>query len=308
MKVIDLLEYENIDDKYESLFTILIYGKTKEEFLNNFKKYQKKCGTIKNAFKKNIVCNRLYKFISYVEITLTDDKINNIFLVGDDIIVYPLKKKEIATLCEYNIKDYLFYFDTYFKVEYLVNVLTNFDFTNSIVLSSGQLSFAKLNKYKKKYIFKKKCKNIKDLEDFIKETDIVSGVISGQNNIIKKYTKNGFAIYNTNLSDNEIFDKVKDNKMIVSHKELEDLFSTFRDESKFHLLLLGRLDKDIKEAIECYQVKMLYCHTEKLKELKSQCSKECYNFTIIEINKVCDNDISMKLLNDYGGVVGVKYY
>lgn len=306
MQVKDLLKYENVTDK--SLFTIMSFDKSKNDFLDNLKKYQKKCGLIKNSFLKNIICNRLYEFIEFLQTEFNQDKINHIFLVGKETVIYSLKKKEIGTLREYNIKNYLFYYDTYYKVEYLVDLLTNFKFTNSIVLSKGKVSYTKMNENKKKSMAKKKCKNIKDFEEFLKNNDISEGIITGKNNILNKFIKKGFIIYNKNLKNDEILKKIKENKMIEKHKELEDLFLTFNDESKLHLLLFGNINKDIKEAIECYQVKQLYCHKDKIKELKSQCSKECYNFEIIEIDKVDNNDVSHKLLNDYGGVVGVKYY
>ena len=43
-----------------------------------------------------------------------------------------------------------------------------------------------------------------------------------------------------------------------------------------------------------------------MKELKSMCSEECYNFEIIDIDTIENNDVGYKLLNDYGGGIGLN--
>ena len=38
------------------------------------------------------------------------------------------------------------------------------------------------------------------------------------------------------------------------------------------------------------------------------CSKECYNFPIIEVDKIEDGDNGDILEKSYGGYIGIKYY
>ena len=53
---------------------------------------------------------------------------------------------------------------------------------------------------------------------------------------------------------------------------------------------------------------ILYCCTKYLNTISKLCSKECYNFPIIEVDKIEAGDNADILEKNYGGYIGVKYY
>ena len=73
------------------------YGKSKDDFIDNLKNIRKMWFN-ENTFLKNIICNRLYDFIGFLYDEFNEETINHIFLVGEETVIYPLKKKEIETL------------------------------------------------------------------------------------------------------------------------------------------------------------------------------------------------------------------
>ncbi len=69
---------------------------------------------------------------------------------------------------------------------------------------------------------------------------------------------------------------------------------------------------EIYEMIESYNLKELYLH----KNIKSKFDKiiidknftDNINFSIVEIDNVGEKDSSSDLINNYGGMIGIKYY
>ena len=96
--------------------------------------------------------------------------------------------------------------------------------------------------------------------------------------------------------------------MKKKHNKLQEVFDNLDHPDKMNLVLYGKLEEDIKNAIEGYMVKELYCHVNILSKFKKIISNEYINFPIIEINKIENNDIGDDLLKKYDGIIGRLYY
>ena len=112
--------FNTIKDKKETLFTIIIYDKDSKFFISDINQKLQNIKKMKDNFRKQIINDRLYNLKCYLENKYNEnEKINCVFLCGEEINCNPLQKKEINVLREYNIINYNFISDDHFHVKYL---------------------------------------------------------------------------------------------------------------------------------------------------------------------------------------------
>jgi hypothetical protein len=305
----DLEKYRNITDKYQSLFTILTYNTLLDDILGRLTNQLKIIQTIKSSYKRKYINDRLYKFICFLKETDLSDKnkFNYIFLIDDTIEYIKLSKKQINILNEYNIINYTFIFDDYFHIDYLIDLFTNFTFNDVIYLDKKIGKHYLINTNKKKIINQFSCSKESDITQYISKNTLNKCLIHGQNTILKKLTVNNILVFNKKLNNDEIINAFMDEQMKENHKQLKKCFDMLLDKDN-HLVVYGKLDKEIKEAIENYKIKKLFVHIDVLSKLHQLISKEYFNFDVIEINSIDKNDIGKQLLVNYNGIIGISYY
>ena len=89
-------------------------------------------------------------------------------------------------------------------------------------------------------------------------------------------------------------------------KKLNDLQNT---NTNIDLYVFGRLKLEIKDSIESYLLKELYIEERKIKLLKNSIEdKSCFNFKIIPIRSLKSGDIGEQFIEQYKGLMGIKYY
>ena len=74
------------------------------------------------------------------------------------------------------------------------------------------------------------------------------------------------------------------------------------------LFVFGRLKKEILEAIESFSVKELYIEERKIIILKDCLDDSHFNFKIIPIISLKEGDIGSKFIDEYKGLMCIKYY
>ena len=217
---------------------------------------------------------------------------------------------------EYKLRDFYLKTDIIFQIEYLNDLFTNFEFNDCCHLNKNNLKFKKINKNKYKIVFEIKFTSDKNLieviNNYILEHKINELLVYGESNSFKclKNEKNNKIITKEseldNNSINNIFYKRKYEKNnILLEKKLNELSN---ENTNLDLFVFGRLKKEILTSIEYYQLKELYIEERKLEKLKQFVDESYLNFTIIPIQVINDGDIASKFINDYNGLMGIKYY
>jgi len=293
INITDYNTLENIRDNHESLFTIMIYNTTKEIFLKDLNDRLKKIQEIKNSFKKKKLNDRLYKFIQKIELD-NKDIYNNVFFVSDDILSYTLTKKDYIILKEWNIVNYMFMYDEYYKLEYLKDLLTNMKFYDIIINNThykGNLN--------KKKIIKDKL-NTEYLKTLSLPFFYCGKLPKDMNN------KNMIENLDVSTSWNEAIELINQTEIKNENIKLQ----AFLDESNKDKYIYKA---EIYDEIENYNIKLLFVHKEIkelfLKEIKERNLLQNLNFEINYINSIKGvNDSSTTLKNDYCGFIGLKYY
>jgi len=312
-----LNNYKNFEENTETLFSILIYNKSKNEIIKDLDNHLEKAKNISNVVKKNKINNRLFNIIKYINDNFNENSIiNSIFLLNDKTFEYKLNGTDIQTAEKYKFLNFYIKNDTKFHIEYFIDIFTNFNFIYTISINKNELSICEMNKNKGKDLESSKISseiminetiekirknyNYKDLIIIYGNSQFLSKLNNTKNLIIiKKESLNKLELYN--LYEKEIFNK---NNLLLEEK-LNDLKN---EKTNTDLYIFGKLKFEIKEAIELYIIKELYIEDKKLEKLKTFVDESYFNFKIIIIKSLEQGDIADNFIKNYNGVMGIKYY
>ena len=303
-------EILNLTETHPTMITCIVYNYDIQTLINELYERLETIRNIKHPKIKKISNDRIYSLIQYIDKWEKENKLNHIFLINEEIHEYKLSKKNIGTLKEFGMKNQIIYFEEKFKIEYLLDFFTNFNYYDVFECKKLQVNHINLTKTKSKIVKTSTCKNNEELSAFIadnKSNKLSPSIIHGESTLLKNIQLK-HSVFNKRLRQEEIIDEFEKNEIIENHKKLEKVFDLLDDERKLHLLIYGKIKNEIKDAIEQYRVKELYCHVDRVSIVKRQLPSEYYNFPIILIKKLKDGDISDKLLNDFRGVIGISYY
>jgi hypothetical protein len=294
-----------ITDSHQSLFTILIYNTPLEQFINDVKNRLNKLKDISNAFKKKKLNDRLYKLLIDLEnknnLKNKDNinMINSIILIADNITYIDLSSDDIKLLNEYNIPKYTFEYDDTFKIDWLKDLFENFTFYNFVIFNSNTYTHYEGNLNKKKLI------NKSNSIDYINNLQIkfyLFGKVKMQLS-----TKNLINHCDNIVSLQDIFVYIEKYNMKNKINTLNDIIKNINVNPDLYVF-----GNEIYESIESYNLKELYLHKNiKIKFDKIIIEKNLtdnINFSIVDIDNVGEKDSSTDLINNYGGMIGIKYY
>jgi hypothetical protein len=297
--------FKYITDSHQSLFTILIYNTPLEQFINDVKKRLDKLKDISNSFKKKKLNDRLYKLLIDLEnknnLKNKDNvnMINNIILIADNITYIDLTNEDIKLLNEYNIPKYTFEYDDYFKIDWLKDLFENFVFYNFVIFNSNTFTHYEGNLNKKKLINKN---NSIDYINNLQVKFFLFGKVKMQLS-----TKNLINHSDNIIALQDIFSYIEKYNMKNKINVLDNIIKNVSVNPDLYIF-----GDEIYEMIESYNLKELYLH----KNIKTKFDKiiidknlsDNINFSILEIDSIGEKDSSSDLINNYGGMIGIKYY
>ena len=305
-----LEKFKSTKDKKETLFTIIIYDKNVDFFISDIQQKLQNIKKMKDVFRQKIINDRLYNLKCTIEKKYSlNDKINLIILCNDDIHIEELDKKNIHTLKEYNVMNYIFKSDEIFHIDYINNLFNDFKFYESIHIGKT-INYYKLNSTKRKKIKEDKF-NLKDciskIEEYLNSNK--NKVILHGNSQINKKIDNKYIIekYDNYLNDEDLVNNFENIEMQEKQIEFKKYISNLNDPSIENKLIYGNFDKIIKQEIENYTVKKLFYHND-VKDKIDSLENELLNFDLIEISTIKKGDPGYELKNNYGGFFGLKYY
>ncbi len=310
-----LLEHKNKIDTTETLISIYIYDKKKCEIINYYKDQLEKAKNITNPIKKHKINNRLYNFINYIENNYLDENeiLNKIYFIEDNIIEYNLTKDEIKIAKEFKFIQLYYKTDSYFHIEYFIDLFHNINFHYNIKINKNDLYLNKYNRNKEIDIQTHKINNetkIIEVINYIRQTinykDII--IIHGNSPYINKIqNKQDTIIENTFLSKEDCYKIIEENIMKDNFIQLDKRINELQNNPD--LYVFGKLNKEIKESVELYLLKELYIEEKKLNKLKSIINNDSYfNFKIIPIKSIKGGDTGDIFIKNYNGIMGIKYF
>lgn len=312
----ELLEFKKYEENKETLITVYFYNIRKEEVIDLINRELNKISVIQNVSKRKKLNDRFYNLRQKVDKMNENVIISSLFLLNDEIFEYKFSDKDKATIKEYKLRDFYVKKDVIFDIDYILDVFTNFEFNYCCHVTKGHLKFKKINSNKNKILSENKFTNEKNMIEvincFILENKLNEMLVSGQNNLVK-------CLMGEKSSKIYVKDEDMDNSGINSYfymKKYErnnNLLESRLNElnnpnSNLNLFVFGKLKQEILSAIECYQLKELYIEERKLEKLKQFVDSNCLNFKIIPIQVLKSGDVADRFINDYNGLMGIKYF
>ena len=312
-----LRKYEGINETRDTLISLYFHEQLKENVLNSIQKELHKYANIQNSSIKNKLNTRLYSLKQKIEKMNDESIINSIFLLGNDIIIeHTFTENEKHTLKEYHLKSTYIENNNHFNIDYFYRLLYDFNFYILCSIVKNTIHFYKLNSTKNKEICVNKILNektlIEDINTFIINHKINELYIHTNTNYYKclSQEKNAKIIcFDQSYSNEEMLGKIKGHECEKNNIYLEKKLNELNNpHTNLDLFVFGRLKKEILESIECFSLKELYIEERKLTILKQCLDDSYFNFKIIPIVSLKEGDSASKFIEDYKGLMGVKYF
>ena len=314
-----LKSYSYYEETLETQFTIIIYDKPINDIIHYLEDNLNKAKNITNPIKKNKINNRLFSLIEYLKQNYDENYIiNNIFLINDKIFDYKLNKTEITTCETYKFCKIIYKIDFKFLIDYILDLFTNFHFIYSIKINKNEAVVNKFNRNKE--LEEENHKSINEIKiieiienirknNNYKDIIFICGANNNNNNLLSKINLKDIILQKEISNKDQLYELYENELMKKNHillqKRLDDMKN---DKTNIDLYVFGKLKIEIKDSIESYSIKELYIEEKKLNKLKEFVDSSFFNFKIIIIKSLEENDVANLFIKNYNGIMGIKYY
>jgi hypothetical protein len=305
--MVDIFDkYSNKRDKMKSLYTVVTHNISLQEISDEIDHKLKLAKTIKYPKKRAHVNNRLYAFKTYLKENRADSNCrNSIFFVSDTVDEVTLTKDWLKVLQDFDVDKFIFCFNEYFEIEYLKNLLTDVSYKEVICIKNNTLKHIHLNPTKKKVFREIECKSL-DVEEYLKTHNVTDKcIIHGVSVALKNLSLNNHHVFTRMLTDEEITNIFKTDKISAVHKKFDDHIAYMNHEKTIHRIVFS---KEIEKCIKNMQLSTIYCTPDIFERIRQKVPHELLNFDLVLVESLQVGDSGDKLKNTYGGVVGVTYY
>lgn len=302
-------KYKDMSDKFESLFTIIIYDYSATAAIEKIQHHLGLINLMSDKYKRIYLYNRLKEFKEYLINRFVDGNISGIFLVGKETYAFDIISEWEEIISTFDIEKFIFKHNDSFELKYLQSLLTDASYRSVILVSGTKFTHYYYNMSKRKFITQQTAK-LNDLITYmtdIKDTCIVHGTsnILGTLINITTHDLSKHIIEKRLLRDTEIDDLFEKHLNTERAKDLELWLSKMLHPEYGKRLVFG---KDIPKKISERLIKTVYCSEEMTDKVRQRIPSDLINFEIITIRSYDNNDIGRKLQKDFNGIVGITYY
>lgn len=299
-------KYKNISDKYESLYIFVVRGLTVDDFLDKINKIVGIIDDIPNSSKRGFLKTRLHIFIKYLEGLKSGTVINGIYLLGNDVNEFEFRKYWKDTLLQFGCDNLLLRYGDNYQLEWLKSLLLDRTYINIMHLKNNVLKHFHLNSTKRRLHQEKNEKKM-DIQLYINE-NIPKGdicIIHGVSSFLKTIKDSStIRIFNGDKKDDQLFEE---HEKIINEKngsELQEWLDKLLDPKDGKKIVFGI---DIKSSINDKLLKTLYCSPDVKLKIIEKVPSEYIVFDIVVVKSFGD-DIGRRLVSDFKGAVGIRFY
>ena len=302
MSLSNLAEYEGCYDKFESMYTFIVHDVTWSDLSEYVHKMLDRIKSIKDTTKRKYLNDRVYTLLTYVDDKKSDNKVNSVILVGQELVEIPLNSSQKGTLTEYKIPNIIYQNQSKFNLDYVTDLFFNFSFRNVFKVKNTDIEHIQMNSNKKKVLMSSKLAKV-DLNDYIQKNTTGVCLFHGVASFLKTFKMANSHVFTKILTDKEIFDVFDKDETLSIHRALDEALGYIQIEKKAHLIKFGT---DIIKYN--YNVKTLYCSPDKVVRATHHFSKNKLKPIILTVPILEKGDIGDTLSNDYGGTIAVMHY
>ena len=316
--------------------TSLYHAIAKEAVLADLEENLGKVRKIDNPVKRARISALYFSTKTYVENAYEDaDVISSIFFVGNPegpVYEYRLDSREKQVLRDFSVRTILNYTDEVGlapRIAYLKTLFDGTDFFYALEIDARKnYTLQKYDAVKNKVVATGKVGDAlgdqsarsartdlkEDIEQVVRRGEGYRKLlfIYGASLPAKSYEgipgpyrvlEGGPGAYGREAL-NEIMHR---ERALENHGILEQRLREMSRDEKMDLYFFGKLP-EIREAIEAYSLKELFIETKKLEKLKDQLGSDLFNFQIYPIESLQTGDVADRFIQDYRGLMGIKYY
>lgn len=295
-------------DRYESLYIFVVHGITADQFNDKVCKMIGIVDKISNPSKKSYIKHRLHLMTSHIEGMNKDEMLNDIFFLSEDVKNFELTKQWKETLIHFQCDNFNVKYGNTFDLDWLRSFLLDMSYVDVIHVKNNDVKHYQLNSTKKRLHDEQTTKNL-DLQNYIvsnigeKQLCIVHGV-SGLLKILSDSSNGYLKVYKFDRKDEDILDDIEKINNGINASQLEIWMGKFLDPKDGKKIVFG---KDVSENIKNKMLETVFCSQDMATKIKEKVSSEYLVFNMI-IVKTFGDDVGKRLINDFNGIIGIKFY
>lgn len=295
-----------IEDKYESLYIFTIYDKTTKDLIKYLFEYLKKIKNISNGFKKKYLNDRIYSFIELLQEEGSDDVVNKIYFIGENIFQFNLFDVSIELFKNYNIDNIIIKYGDKYNIDFIKEFLFDDSIKHLIEEHNSKFFHYHINKSKGRRLHNEFYLKKVDIVDYMNTIFVGDKIVYLGNAInIKKVSVEKYIAIDRRVNDTQIFELFEKDILIQNNKKLQVIMGCITNTKMMDKILFG---SDLVKAIKNHQVKTICC-TQKMKDkLHKVYSVDYLNFEILVVKSFDDGDSTFILESNYKGIIGLKYF
>lgn len=299
--------YRTLHDKFMSMYVVILYGVTGDEVIDSTYKHLESLKKVRDDYKRKYINDRLFSLIEHFRShRRLDDVCNETILLGKEIIdEFPLTKSEVHLLKQYEFPSVTFRHGDTFDFEYLHDLLHNADPLDVVWVMGHKLTHYHMTPTKQRVEFQSTDKNfdVPDYLDKLAKPSIIHGVSNRLKNI--KLQNESHRVETRTLTNEQIWRAVDEMRIGENLRQLEDCFRVLDNTQTTHKVVVG---KELRTAIEYQLLKTLFATSSLITRIRGKFSSELLNFDIVEIECMEPGDAGDRLIKDYRGAIGMKYF
>jgi len=301
--------FKLIKDRYDSLYIFVLYDVTVEECLNKVQKMIGLVDQIQNPSKKSHIKKRLHVILDHLSGLKKEFQLNCIYFLENVVNTFDLIKEWKQTLIHFKCDNFCVKYGDIYNLDWLKNYLCDTKYTNVIHVKNNDMKHYHLNSTKKRIQFEMTSKNM-DIAAYVaenipKQICIIHGVSATLKNLSDCFQGDLIMkVYKCDKHDDDILGEIDILANIDASNELESWLSKLLDPKDGKKIVFG---KDITNGIQMKLLKTLYCSPDMEKRIKTKVPLDLMIFDI-QVVKTFGDDVGKKLVNDFRGAVGIKFY
>ena len=248
----ELKNFKKIKGKQNSLITMIVYDTTQDDLLQFIEKKLDLVKNIKDAFKKKVANDILFKLKCHVE-NGVESSINKILLVSEEEVnSFNLTKDYLKVLRDYNKVKIYYETDERYNIGYILDLFNDFNFFTVLELDKKTGSYFEINSTKKKLLESKTINNQLELLELF---DNKISILHGNSTLLKSLTTDK-TYFNKRLCDDELLEEIDKIVITRNHSKLEFLLSNQTNPEYEDKIIFGQFET--KKFTELSMISKLY--------------------------------------------------
>jgi len=300
---------ESLNSTSETMISLCFIEKSISDILLYLEDQLAKIQKVGNSNKRKKLNDNLYRLIVSLKNKNPELVFSTLYFIDDEQIhCLDLTNHQISLSKEYKFINPYYKSGEKFECAYFSDFFLNNKFLVYIQLQKLKVS-AKQWTLTKEKSWTKDHKDDKELEKYLEELKMKYGIVYINGLKSTNFNPQWLVKMENHYSRSDFFVWVEKNKQLQHHKSLEKRLEDLQNsKTNLDLYVFGKLKQDILVAIENYQLKELYIERKKLEKLKTLVDADALNFTIIPIDTIERGDVGDRFIQDYNGLMGIRYF